>query len=101
MKIRIAVAALTFFAGFVPYQGTADAQTFPERFVRIVVPFPPGGPNDVLARTVGRRLSEIWGQQVAIENKPGAGTQVGAEAVAKAAPDGYTLMVTSDTTNVI
>ena len=79
----------------------AFAIDYPLRFVRIVVPFPPGGPNDVLARTIGRRLSELWRQEVIVENKPGANTQIGAELVAKSIPDGYTLMVTSDTTSVI
>lgn len=79
----------------------AYAIDYPLRFVRIVVPFPPGGPNDVLARTIGRRLSELWRQEVIVENKPGANTQIGAELVAKSIPDGYTLMVTSDTTAII
>jgi hypothetical protein len=79
----------------------ANSQTYPQKYVRIIVPFPPGGPNDFLARTIGRRLSEVWGQAVIIENKPGAATQIGAEYVAKAAPDGYTLMVTSNATSVL
>ena len=79
----------------------ASAIDYPLSFVRIIVPFPPGGPNDVLARTIGKRLSELWRQEVTVENKPGANTQIGAELVAKSSPDGYTLMVTSDTTAVI
>ncbi len=93
--------ALSLLGFILSDSGPARSQIYPSRYVRIIVPFPPGGPNDVLARTVGRRLSEVWGQEVIVENKPGAGTQIGAEYVAKSAPDGYTLMVTSDATGVI
>lgn len=79
----------------------AFALNFPSRNVRVIVPFPPGGPNDVLARTVGKRVSSIWGQGVIVENKAGANTQIGAQFVARSESDGYTLMVTSDTTGVI
>lgn len=69
------------------------SQNFPVRPVRLVVPFPPGGPTDLLARIVATRLGEQLGQPVIIDNKPGASGMVGAEFVAKAAPDGYTLLV--------
>jgi tripartite-type tricarboxylate transporter receptor subunit TctC len=71
------------------------AHAFPEKTVRIVVPFAPGGATDVVARALGQRLSAIWKQQVIIENKPGAGGNIGADAVAKAAPDGHTLLLAS------
>jgi len=73
----------------------AMAQTWPARFVRIVVPFTPGGANDAVARIVAARLTELWGQQVVIENKGGAGGNIGIEAVARADPDGYTILTTS------
>src|SRR5215468_956830 len=76
----------------------AQAQSYPAKPVRIVVPLPAGGATDVITRAVSQRLSEMWGQQIVIENKGGANTQIGAEAVAKAAPDGYTLLATSEAT---
>ena len=73
----------------------ARAQTYPSRFVRLVVPFPPGGGTDAISRVVAARLSEIWGQQVIVENKGGAATNIGTEAVARSDPDGYTLLLQS------
>ncbi len=71
------------------------AATFPDHPVRIVVPFPAGGSNDVVARFLGMKLYEVWGQQVIIDNRPGAGGNIGAEMVARSAPDGYTLLLTA------
>ena len=71
---------------------------FPSRSIKIVVPFPAGGPSDVLARMIGQKMSEDWGQPVVIENRPGANTVIGAQLVAKAAPDGYTLLMAIDST---
>jgi tripartite-type tricarboxylate transporter receptor subunit TctC len=73
----------------------AFAQEFPSRPVKLVVPFPPGGSTDVVARLLGAKLSESFRQPVVIENKPGAGATLGTEQVAKAAPDGYTLGITA------
>jgi tripartite-type tricarboxylate transporter receptor subunit TctC len=73
----------------------AAGQTWPSRPVRIVVPFPPAGTTDVAARLVAQRLSEIYGQQFVVENRAGAGGNVGASVVAKAAPDGYTLFMST------
>jgi tripartite-type tricarboxylate transporter receptor subunit TctC len=71
--------------------GPALAQSFPAKPVRMVVPFPPGGATDIIARMVGTKMQEVWGQPVLIESRPGAGTVVGTDSVAKSAPDGYTM----------
>src|SRR6202171_4623827 len=78
----------------------AQAQTYPARPVTIVVTAAAGGLTDLVARGVGQQLSEIWGKPVVIENKGGAGHNIGAASVAKAAPDGYTLMVSESGTFV-
>ena len=71
------------------------AQSWPAKPVRLVVPFAPGGSTDVVARMLGQKLNELWGQAVVVENRAGAGGNLGADAVAKAAPDGYTLLFAS------
>lgn len=74
---------------------SASAQTFPTKSVSIVVPYPAGGATDVIARLIAQRLSVTWGQPVVVNNKPGAGTVLGADSVAKAPGDGYTLYMTT------
>src|SRR5262247_336337 len=81
-------------------EGPSEAR-FPERAVRIVVPFPAGGPTDILARVIAQRMSDDWGQPVVVENRPGGDTVIAAQQVAKAAPDGYTLLAAMDTTLVM
>jgi tripartite-type tricarboxylate transporter receptor subunit TctC len=73
----------------------ASAQKWPEKAVRIVTPFAPGGGTDVFGRILAQRLTEVYGQQFVVENRPGAGSTIGTESVAKAPPDGYTLLMTS------
>src|SRR5829696_2320498 len=71
----------------------ALAQTYPTKPIRFIVGYTPGGAADILARAVGARFTEAWGQSVIVENRAGAGTNIGSEAAAKAAPDGYTLFM--------
>jgi tripartite-type tricarboxylate transporter receptor subunit TctC len=82
-------------ASLLPAGVALRAQAWPNRFVRVVVPFPPGGGTDSVARILANRLSEVWGQQMVIENKGGAASNLGAEAVARSEPDGYTLLIGS------
>ncbi len=92
MKPITPIFAHLFCALFALACGSAVAQAFPSKPIRIVVPFPPGGSADVLARTIGVRLSTALGQPVVIDNKPGAGGILGADTVAKSAADGHTLL---------
>jgi tripartite-type tricarboxylate transporter receptor subunit TctC len=82
-------------------QGTPELQAYPNRTVRIIVPFPAGGPTDILSRVVAQRLSEVWGQPVVVENQPGANTAIAAARVAKMPADGYTLFAVMDVTMVL
>jgi len=75
--------------------------SFPNRPIRMIVPFPAGGPSDIVARLIGQTMSQDWGQPVVIDNRPGANTIIGAQAAAKAAPDGYTLFMAIDSTLVM
>ena len=93
--MRPFVSALLLVLGTI---GAAAAQQFPNRPVKFIIPFPPGGGVDVLTRAVAVDLGAKWGQPVIIENRPGAGSNIGAEAVAKSAPDGYTLLGTVNQT---
>ena len=79
----------------------ATAQDFPTRPVTMVVPFPPGGAGDILSRMLAPRLEQKWGKPLVVENKPGAGSLIGAAAVQKAAPDGYTLLIAPSGTMAI
>ncbi len=96
--VHMLMLALLAAAGHVYAQGAAS---YPSKPGRITVPFPSGGPSDVQARVIGQKLSDTWGQAVIVDNRPGANTIIGAEAVAKAAPDGHTLLLAIDSTLVM
>ena len=94
LRITIGLVALT---GVVR---PVNAQSYPSKAIRVVVPLAAGGPGDVLARAVGQKLGDSLGQPVVIDNRPGANTNIGNEAVAKAPPDGYTLLLTASTLTI-
>ena len=81
--------------------GLVHAQAYPAKPIRLVIPFPPGGPLDLAGRAIGQKLQDAWGQPVVVENKPGAGGNIGADAVAKSAPDGYTLVMGALSTHAV
>jgi tripartite-type tricarboxylate transporter receptor subunit TctC len=87
--LRRTLAALAALA----FAGAASAQAWPSKPIKIIVPYPPGGTSDILARAVGQKLNEQYGQPVLVENKPGATGNIGADFVAKSPPDGYTLLL--------
>ena len=89
------VFALTFAALSILMTGTAAAQSYPTKTIRMIVPYPPGGGNDALGRLFAQKLTEAWGQQVIVDNRPGAGTTIGTALAARAVPDGHTLLLSS------
>lgn len=94
MKRRQTLAALLWLGATMFITG-AMAQEYPTRPVRIIVPFPPGGTTDLIARMIGQKLTEAWGQQVLVENRGGAGGNIGIGIAARATPDGYTILIVS------
>ena len=88
-RIRITIVSVVFAA----VASLVQAQSYPTKPIRFIVPFPPGGGNDTIARQVGQKLSAVFGQQVLVDNRPGAGGVIGAELAAKSPPDGYTLFL--------
>ena len=94
-------AVMAGLAALFCIQAPAYSQAYPSRTVRIVIPFPPGGTSDILARTLAQKLTDEWGQQVIAENRPGAAGNVASEYVAKAKPDGYTLLINTVGTHAI
>jgi tripartite-type tricarboxylate transporter receptor subunit TctC len=95
-----AFAWLCALASFAPAAAQAD-DAYPSRPIHIVIPFPAGGPSDIAARIIAQKMNEDWGQPVIVDNRPGANTIIGAETVAKAVPDGYTLLMAIDSTLVM
>ena len=87
--MRLTIAFLCVVAA-----GFAHAQTYPAKPIRIIVPYPPGGGTDVVARTLALKMTEVMGQPVIVDNRAGANGIIGSDAVAKAAPDGYTALIT-------
>lgn len=87
------ICAVAIFAVAASASGTAISQSFPNKPVRFVVAYPPGGATDITARILGRALDKRWGQPVIVDNRPGASGMIGAEAVVRSSPDGYTLLV--------
>jgi tripartite-type tricarboxylate transporter receptor subunit TctC len=98
MIVMLSAAALAYLAARSPSQAQSP---YPERPIHIVVPFPAGGPSDVLTRIIAERMSADFGQGVVVDNRPGANTLIGAQFVAKADPDGYTLLMAIDSTLVM
>jgi len=99
--VRLAVLVMSALLLMQPDVAPAQPDTFPNRPVKMIVPFPPGGPTDLMARVFGQKLSERWGQPVVIENRAGGNSAIGAQQTAKSPPDGYTLLVAMDTTLVM
>jgi len=101
-RILHAVAGVTLLASALALPAAAQSPAaYPSRPVRLVVPFPPGGPLDIVGRTIAQKLTEAWGQSVVVDNRPGAGGNIGADLVAKSPPDGYTILMGALSTHAV
>ncbi len=102
-RMRRLAVALALAAAIAPFAAAAQGApaAYPTRPAKIVVPFPPGGPLDVTSRALAQKLTEAWGQSVVVDNRPGAGGNIGADLVAKAAPDGYTILMGALSTHAV
>jgi tripartite-type tricarboxylate transporter receptor subunit TctC len=98
---RLLAACGILVAAVLAFSFPAQADTFPSKTVKLVVPFPPGGPLDATGRAIAQKLTEAWGQSVIVENKPGAGGNIGADYVAKSPPDGYTVVMGALSTHAV
>src|SRR5262245_4055641 len=98
MKILAYLLCSAALAGLASH---AVAQSYPAKAIRIIVPFPPAGATDILTRVVGQKLTEAWGQQIIVDNRPGVGGNLGLEIAAKSPSDGYTAVMAGITTNAI
>ena len=101
MPVAIRLLLTLFLVPLLAVSGPAFGQAYPNKPIKLVVPFPPGGPLDLAGRAIGQKLQETWGQPVIVENRPGAGGNIGADVVAKSAPDGYTLVMGALSTHAV
>lgn len=101
MSLMIRLLLALFLVPLLVASGPLFAQAYPAKPIKLVIPFPPGGPLDLTGRAIGQKLQEAWGQPVVVENRPGAGGNIGADAVAKSAPDGYTLVMGALSTHAV
>ncbi len=97
----LAICAALLVALLPLHAGAQSPSSYPSKPVRLVVPFPPGGPLDVIGRLIAQKLTEAWGQSVVVDNRPGAGGNIGADAVAKSPPDGYAVVMGALSTHAV
>src|SRR5690242_12395236 len=100
-RLATLASAAAFACACIAASPAVFAQAFPAKPARLIVPFPPGGPLDAVGRLLAQQLSERWGQSVVVENKPGAGGNIGADLVAKSPPDGYTVVMGALSTHAV
>src|SRR5688572_30264744 len=98
---RMKATSCTLAAALLLAAGTCAAQSYPAKPIRIIVPFPAGGIADLFGRVIGQKFTEAWGQPAVVDNRPGAGGNIGADLVAKSPPDGYTLVTGSIGTHAV